>query len=60
MSPVRARLHRRAGDAGLAYADEMLCRRWTMLIVDALANGPLRFSELERELSPIGAGPLGR
>ena len=54
---IGRRVHHR-GDSGLLYADEVLCRRWTMLIVDALAEGPLRFSELQRELATISSRSL--
>ena len=46
------------GESGLLYADEVLCRRWTALIVACLADGPLRFSELEGELQTISARTL--
>ena len=46
------------GESGLLYADEVLCRRWTALIVACLADGPLRFSELEGGLQTISARTL--
>jgi DNA-binding HxlR family transcriptional regulator len=36
----------------------VLCRRWTALIVASLADGPLRFSELQDELQTISARTL--
>src|SRR6476659_2184599 len=46
------------GESGLLYADEVLCRRWTALIVASLGDGPLRFSELQDELRTISARTL--
>ena len=46
------------GESGLLYADEVLCRRWTVLIVASLADGPLRFSALQEELRTISARTL--
>lgn len=46
------------GESGLLYADEVLCRRWTVLIVASLADGPLRFSALQDELRTISARTL--
>ena len=46
------------GESGLLYADEVLCRRWTALIVASLGDGPLRFSELQDELMTISARTL--
>jgi len=46
------------GESGLLYADEVLCRRWTALIVASLGDGPLRFSELQEELRTISARTL--
>ena len=46
------------GESGLLYADEVLCRRWTVLIVASLADGPLRFSALQ-ERAP-GRSARGR
>ena len=48
----------RGGESGLLYADEVLCRRWTVLIVACLGDGPLRFSELQTELGTISARTL--
>src|SRR3954454_13623839 len=46
------------GESGLLYADEVLCRRWTALIVASLADGPLRFCEIQDELQTISARTL--
>lgn len=46
------------GDSGLFYADEVLCRRWTVLVIASLADGPQRFSELQDELRTISPRTL--
>jgi len=58
MTRAVARRRGHGGDSGLFYADEVLCRRWTVLIVASLADGPLRFSEVEDELGTISARTL--
>ncbi len=39
-----------AGKAGLAAAVELLGKRWALLIVGSLLDGPKRYGDLQREL----------
>jgi DNA-binding HxlR family transcriptional regulator len=42
----------------LAHALERIGERWTLLIVDALLDGPLRFNELQQALPGIAPNVL--
>ncbi|WP_120005083.1 winged helix-turn-helix transcriptional regulator [Nesterenkonia muleiensis] len=45
-------------ESGLARASELLARPWTMLIVDRLSDGPLRFTEIATSLKGISTNLL--
>ena len=45
-------------ESGLARASELLARPWTMLIIDRLSEGPLRFTEIATSLRGISTNLL--
>lgn len=45
-------------ESGLARASVLLARPWTMLIIDRLSEGPLRFTEIATSLKGISTNLL--
>ncbi|WP_150460200.1 winged helix-turn-helix transcriptional regulator [Nesterenkonia ebinurensis] len=52
------RMNKLAEESGLARASELLARPWTLLIIDQLSKGPLRFTEIATSLKGISTNLL--
>ena len=53
-------IHELFGHCPYATAQKVLAGKWTLLIMNTLQNGPVRFKELERALYPITQATLTR
>jgi DNA-binding HxlR family transcriptional regulator len=59
-SPHRVRPERLPARAPLAEAVERVGDRWSLLIVDALLDGPLRFGDLEEAVAGVASNILSQ
>lgn len=55
---MNARMNESQERIGLAKASGLLARPWTLLIIDRLADGPLRFTEIAVSLRGISTNLL--
>lgn len=55
MSDTLTNIHDLVGRCPFATSQKVLAGKWVLLILHELAEGPVRFRELERRLNPIQA-----
>ena len=60
MSDTLTNIHDLVGRCPFATSQKVLAGKWVLLILHELAEGPVRFRELERRLNPITQATLTR
>ena len=60
MSDTLTNIHDLVGRCPFATSQKVLAGKWALLILHELAEGPVRFRELERRLNPITQATLTR
>ena len=60
MSDTLTNIHDLVGRCPFATSQKVLAGKWALLILHELAEGPVRFRELERRLNPVTQATLTR